>query len=106
MCACYRPVHAAHAAIIQASAVHVSRSSCCCSLVLFVCGVSHCHPAGTGGSLLVIGSAAGVAYMGLEGVGFGWYFRRVTPWALLGYAAANLCYIGLHGLPQGMLGGG
>ncbi|KAF6254000.1 citrate transporter-domain-containing protein [Scenedesmus sp. NREL 46B-D3] len=32
--------------------------------------------AGTGGSLLVIGSAAGVAYMGLEGAGFGWYMRK------------------------------
>lgn len=54
---------------------------------------------GTGGSLLVIGSAAGVAYMGLEGVGFGWYLRRVTPWVLAGYAAAISCYVVLHGLP-------
>jgi hypothetical protein len=59
--------------------------------------------AGTGGSLLVIGSAAGVAYMGLEGVGFGWYLRRVTPWALSGYAAANATYIALHGLPQALV---
>jgi hypothetical protein len=59
--------------------------------------------AGTGGSLLVIGSAAGVAYMGLEGVGFGWYLRRVTPWVLAGYAAANATYIALHGLPQALV---
>jgi Na+/H+ antiporter NhaD/arsenite permease-like protein len=55
--------------------------------------------AGTGGSLLVIGSAAGVAYMGLEGVSFGYYFKRVTPWALMGYVAAIACYVALHGLP-------
>jgi Na+/H+ antiporter NhaD/arsenite permease-like protein len=58
-------------------------------------------PAGTGGSLLVIGSAAGVAYMGLEGAGFGWYMRKVTPWALLGYAAAISSYVIMHGLPSG-----
>jgi Na+/H+ antiporter NhaD/arsenite permease-like protein len=58
------------------------------------------HAAGTGGSLLVIGSAAGVAYMGLEGAGFGWYMRKVTPWALLGYAAAISSYVVMHGLPS------
>lgn len=40
----------------------------------------------TGGSLLVIGSAAGVAFMGMEkGVSFGWYVRSTTPAALAGY---------------------
>lgn len=40
----------------------------------------------TGGSLLVIGSAAGVAFMGLEkGVSFGWYTANVAPAALIGY---------------------
>jgi Na+/H+ antiporter NhaD/arsenite permease-like protein len=54
--------------------------------------VAYC--AGTGGSLLVIGSAAGVAYMGLvEGVSFGWYLRQVTPWALLGYAGGFGVYL-------------
>jgi len=33
--------------------------------------------AGTGGSMLVIGSAAGVAFMGMEKVDFFWYFRKV-----------------------------
>lgn len=60
--------------------------------------------AGTGGSLLVIGSAAGVAYMGLEGVGFVWYLRKVTPWALAGYAAANTCYVVVHGVPVPAVG--
>lgn len=43
--------------------------------------------AGTGGSCLIIGSAAGVAVMGLEHIDFLWYLRRVGPWALLGYVS-------------------
>lgn len=35
--------------------------------------------AGTGGSMLIIGSAAGVAFMGMEKVDFFWYLRKVTP---------------------------
>ncbi len=41
--------------------------------------------AGTGGSCLIIGSAAGVAAMGLEHIDFLWYFRKVTLWAVIGY---------------------
>jgi Na+/H+ antiporter NhaD/arsenite permease-like protein len=45
-----------------------------------------CYCAATGGSLLVIGSAAGVAFMGMEKeVSFGWYFSKITPPALVGY---------------------
>lgn len=47
--------------------------------------IAYC--AGTGGSILVIGSAAGVAFMGLERVQFFWYFRRVGIAAALGYFA-------------------
>lgn len=47
--------------------------------------VAYC--AGTGGSILLIGSAAGVAFMGLEKVDFFWYLRKVTPPALMGYFA-------------------
>jgi len=43
--------------------------------------------AGTGGSILIIGSASGVAAMGMEKINFFWYFRKITPWALLGYFA-------------------
>ncbi|MCC7338116.1 MAG: sodium:proton antiporter NhaD [Pirellulaceae bacterium] len=43
--------------------------------------------AGTGGSCLIIGSAAGVAAMGLEHIDFIWYLRRIAPWALAGYLA-------------------
>lgn len=48
--------------------------------------------AGTGGSLLIIGSVAGVVVMGLEKIGFGWYLRRVTPLALLGYISGLAFY--------------
>lgn len=48
--------------------------------------------AGTGGSCLIIGSAAGVAAMGLENINFMWYFRRITPWALLGYFSGIAVY--------------
>jgi Na+/H+ antiporter NhaD/arsenite permease-like protein len=41
--------------------------------------------AGTGGSCLIIGSAAGVAAMGLEKIDFLWYIKRVSLWALVGY---------------------
>ncbi len=43
--------------------------------------------AGTGGSILLIGSAAGVVFMGLERVQFFWYFRRISFAALAGYFA-------------------
>jgi Na+/H+ antiporter NhaD/arsenite permease-like protein len=49
--------------------------------------------AGTGGSILIIGSAAGVAAMGLEKIEFFWYARRIGPLALLGYFAGIVCYI-------------
>jgi Na+/H+ antiporter NhaD/arsenite permease-like protein len=43
--------------------------------------------AGTGGSMLIIGSAAGVAAMGLEKITFGWYFQKISWIALLSYFA-------------------
>ena len=43
--------------------------------------------AGVGGSLLIIGSAAGVVAMGLERISFGWYARHIALLALAGYAA-------------------
>ena len=48
--------------------------------------------AGVGGSMLIIGSAAGVVVMGLEKITFGWYLRRITPIALVGYLAGMACY--------------
>ena len=43
--------------------------------------------AGVGGSLLIIGSAAGVVAMGLEKINFGWYLKRISLLALSGYLA-------------------
>lgn len=45
---------------------------------------------GTGGSLLIIGSAAGVVVMGMENISFAWYLRRITLVALLGYLGGLL----------------
>lgn len=49
--------------------------------------------AGTGGSILIIGSAAGVAVMGMEKVDFVWYMKRISLIALLGYAAGAITYL-------------
>ncbi len=49
--------------------------------------------AGTGGSLLLIGSAAGVAVMGMERLAFGWYLRTISWLALIGYLAGALVYL-------------
>ena len=48
-------------------------------------GLAYC--AGTGGSLLIIGSAAGVAVMGMEKIDFIWYLKKISLWALIGYLA-------------------
>ena len=49
--------------------------------------------AGTGGSLLIIGSAAGVAVMGMEKIDFVWYLKHISIWALLGYLAGAGTYV-------------
>ncbi|KAL3324476.1 hypothetical protein AABB24_038557 [Solanum stoloniferum] len=54
--------------------------------------------AGTGGSMLVIGSAAGVAFMGMEKVDFFWYLRKVSGFAFAGYAAGIVTYLAVHNL--------
>jgi NhaD family Na+/H+ antiporter len=51
------------------------------------------YAAGTGGSILIIGSAAGVAFMGLEKVDFIWYFKRISWIALIGYFAGIGAYL-------------
>jgi Na+/H+ antiporter NhaD/arsenite permease-like protein len=48
--------------------------------------------AGTGGSILIIGSAAGVAAMGIEKIQFIWYMRRIAWLAMLGYFAGAVVY--------------
>lgn len=54
--------------------------------------------AGTGGSLLVIGSAAGVAVMGMEKLDFIWYLKKISFLALLGYVGGAATYLALHAL--------
>lgn len=49
--------------------------------------------AGTGGSLLIIGSAAGVAVMGMEKIDFIWYLKKITPLAFAGYLAGAVVFI-------------
>lgn len=49
--------------------------------------------AGTGGSILIIGSAAGVAVMGMEKIDFIWYLKRISLLALLGYVAGAIVYL-------------
>jgi Na+/H+ antiporter NhaD/arsenite permease-like protein len=53
--------------------------------------IAYC--AGTGGSILIIGSAAGVAAMGLEKIHFFWYVKRISGLALLGYLGGAAVYI-------------
>ena len=60
--------------------------------------IAYC--AGTGGSILIIGSAAGVAAMGLEKIEFLWYARKIAPLALLGYLAGAAIYILQYGLTR------
>jgi Na+/H+ antiporter NhaD/arsenite permease-like protein len=54
--------------------------------------------AGVGGSGLIIGSAAGVAVMGMEKIEFGWYLRKISLWAILGYTAGAVVYLVMQGL--------
>lgn len=53
--------------------------------------IAYC--AGTGGSLLIIGSAAGVTVMGMEKITFSWYLKNMSGLALMGYLAGMLVYI-------------
>ena len=51
---------------------------------------------GTGGSILIIGSAAGVAAMGLTKIEFFWYIKKISLWALLGYLSGALVFIAMN----------
>jgi Na+/H+ antiporter NhaD/arsenite permease-like protein len=52
--------------------------------------------AGTGGSILIIGSAAGVAAMGMQKIDFVWYFKKVSLAAILGYLSGLIIFYLLH----------
>lgn len=58
--------------------------------------VAYC--AGTGGSILIIGSAAGVAAMGLEKIHFFWYVKRISGLALIGYLSGAAVYVIQYGV--------
>jgi len=62
--------------------------------------------AGTGGSILVIGSASGVALMGLEKVDFLWYAKKVSLGAAVGYFAGIATYLAQNAILSGALTGG
>ena len=51
------------------------------------------YSAGTGGSMLIIGSAAGVVVMGLQNISFGWYLKNFSWLACLGYISGILIYL-------------
>jgi len=54
--------------------------------------------AGTGGSCLIIGSAAGVAVMGMEKIDFFWYLKKISWVAVIGYLSGALFFIAQHNL--------
>lgn len=54
------------------------------------------YAAGTGGSCLIIGSAAGVAVMGMEKIDFIWYLKKIAWLALIGYIAGAFTYMAIY----------
>ncbi len=56
------------------------------------------YTAGTGGSILIIGSAAGVAAMGLEKIDFIWYLKKISLLAIIGYLSGAAVYFVLFGM--------
>lgn len=58
--------------------------------------IAYC--AGTGGSTLIIGSAAGVAAMGMEDIHFFWYLKRISLLAAIGYLGGVAVYVLQHAL--------
>lgn len=52
--------------------------------------------AGVGGSMLIVGSAAGVVAMGLEKITFGWYLKHISWMAVLGYLAGAVVFVLMH----------
>ena len=54
--------------------------------------------AGTGGSMLIIGSAAGVVAMGMEKIDFFWYFKKIAWLAAVGFIVGSIAFIGLRSI--------
>jgi Na+/H+ antiporter NhaD/arsenite permease-like protein len=51
------------------------------------------YSAGTGGSMLIIGSAAGVVAMGMEKINFFWYLKKISWLALVGFLAGAVTFL-------------
>jgi len=56
------------------------------------------YAAGTGGSILIIGSAAGVVAMGMEKINFFWYLKKIGLLALIGFVAGGVAFIAMRDL--------
>jgi Na+/H+ antiporter NhaD/arsenite permease-like protein len=56
------------------------------------------YSAGTGGSMLIIGSAAGVAAMGMEKIDFMWYLKKIAWLAFIGFVAGAITFLALYPL--------
>jgi len=56
------------------------------------------YAAGTGGSMLIIGSAAGVAAMGMERIDFIWYLKKISWLAFLGFLAGAIAFLVMYSL--------
>jgi len=56
------------------------------------------YSAGTGGSMLIIGSAAGVVAMGMEKIDFFWYLKKISWLALIGFVSGSICYMLMRNL--------
>ncbi|PCH73555.1 MAG: sodium:proton antiporter [Flavobacteriaceae bacterium] len=54
--------------------------------------------AGTGGSMLIIGSAAGVVAMGMEKIDFFWYFKKISWLAAIGFIVGSIAFIGMRAI--------
>ena len=54
--------------------------------------------AGTGGSMLIIGSAAGVVAMGMEKIDFFWYLKKISWLALIGFVVGSIAFIGMRAI--------
>lgn len=61
------------------------------------------YSAGTGGSMLIIGSAAGVAAMGMEKIDFVWYLKNIAWLALIGFIAGALVFLAIYPLIEGLM---
>ncbi len=72
------------------------------SMGMFSEGTNHplwhfiAYSAGTGGSMLIIGSAAGVVAMGMERIDFFWYLRKIAWLALVGFVAGALVFVAMR----------